>query len=179
MISHRLLLAMGLSVAGAACLRPPEGPPAPINAGSAAEPASSSGLHSDIPSAPGFHFSEQDQDQSVGHAAFFNRVHRKVTEHWYADEIYRKHDPVGPLFGPCDHHATELIIEVAANGTLRSVELVKSCGLDFLDQETIAAVKSVAYFERPPPDLVQSHGFVRFRFNIVFESQPEQPSGDQ
>jgi TonB family protein len=95
-----------------------------------------------------------------------------VTEHWYADEIYRKHDPVGPLFGPCDHHATELIVEVLPWGQLQRVELVRSCGLDFLDRETIDAVRAAAPFERPPRDLVDTHGFVRFGFNVVFDSQP-------
>jgi TonB family protein len=79
---------------------------------------------------------------------------------------------VGPLFGPCDHHATELIVEIHGGGSLQRVELVKSCGLDFLDEETIAAVRSAAPFERPPRDLVDTHGFVRFGFNVVFESKP-------
>ena len=79
---------------------------------------------------------------------------------------------MGPLFGPCDHHATELIVEVQSGGMLQRVELLKSCGLDFLDEETIAAVRSAAPFERPPRDLVDTHGFVRFGFNVVFESKP-------
>jgi TonB family protein len=154
MMSRWLPLAMGLSVAGAACLRPPEGPLATTSA------------------ARVFHFSEQEPDQAAGHATFFSRVHQRVTDHWYADQIYRKYDPVGPLFGACDHHATELIIEVLGSGALQSVELLKSCGLDFLDEETIAAVRSAAPFERPPRELVDTHGFVRFGFNVVFESQP-------
>lgn len=157
-MSHRLLLAMGLSVAGAACLNPPESRLETASAGSARV----------------FHFSERDSDHPSAHAAFFNRVHQKVTDHWYADRIYRKYDPVGPLFGPCDHHATELIVEVQSGGGLQRVELLKSCGLDFLDEETIAAVRSAAPFERPPRDLVDRHGFVRFGFNVVFESHPGQ-----
>ncbi len=157
-MSRGLLLAMGLSVAAAACLRPPEDPPATTN------------------DARVFHFSEQEPDQAAGHAAFFNRVHQKVTDHWYADQIYRKYDPVGPLFGPCDHHATELIVEIQGGGLVQRVELLKSCGLDFLDEETIVAVRSAAPFERPPRDLIDTHGFVRFGFNVVFESQPA-PAG--
>lgn len=157
MRSRWLLLAIGLSVAGAACLRPPEDPPATTSAEAARV----------------FHFSEQDPDHPAAHTAFFNRVHQKVTDHWYADQIYRKHDPTGPLFGPCDHHATELIVEVLAGGQLRSVELAKSCGLDFLDEETIAAVRSAAPFESPPRDLVSTHGFVRFGFNVVFGATPD------
>jgi TonB family protein len=177
MSSLRLLLMAGLPVLGAtACLQPPEGPPANANAATAVEAASSSNRRGDIPSAPGFHYSDETEDESAGHAAFFNRVHRRVSEHWYADDAYRKHDPAGPLFGACDHHATELIVEVANTGGLRSVELLRSCGLDFLDQEAIAAVQSAAPFERPPLDLVEAQGFVRFRFNIVFESQPEAPA---
>jgi hypothetical protein len=156
-MSRRLLLAMGLSVAGAACLRPPEDPPATTS----------------TPTARVFHLSEHDPDHPTGHEAFFSRVHEKVTDHWYADEIYRKHDPVGPLFGSCDHHATELILEVQASGMLQRVDLVKSCGLDFLDEETIAAVRSAAPFERPPRELVETHGFVRFGFNVVFGATPD------
>jgi TonB family protein len=154
MKSHRLLLAMGLSVAGTACLRPPEGPPV------------------DVPPARVFHLSENDPDHHARSAEFFNRVHQKVTEHWYADQIYRKYDPTGPLFGPCDRHATELIVEIQRGGSLQRVDLLKSCGLDFLDEETIAAVRAAAPFERPPPELVDTHGFVRFGFNVVFESRP-------
>lgn len=157
MMSRRPLLAMGLSLAAAACLRPPEDPAATTSA----------------PSARVFHFSEQDPEQAAGHAAYFNRVHEKVTDRWYADQIYRKHDPTGPLFGPCNHHATELIIEIQRGGMLQRVELVKSCGLDFLDEETIAAVRSAEPFERPPPDLIETHGFVRFGFNVVFGATPD------
>jgi hypothetical protein len=156
MTPRRLLLAVGLSLAATACLRPPEDPPATT----------------DTPSARVFHFSEQDPDHPGAHAAFFNRVHQKVTDHWYADQVYRKHDPTGPLFGPCDHHATELIVEIQGGGMLQRVELLKSCGLDFLDEETMAAVRAAAPFERPPRDLVDTHGFVRFGFNVVFESRP-------
>jgi TonB family protein len=159
MMSRWLSLAMGLSVAAAGCLRPPEDPPATGT----------------TPSARVFHYSENDPDQPAVHAAFFNRVHQKVTDHWYADQIYRKYDPVGPLFGPCDHHATELIVQIDRGGSLQRVELVKSCGLDLLDEETIAAVRSASPFERPPPDLVETHGFVRFGFNVVFESHPATP----
>lgn len=162
MMSQQLLLAMGLSVAAAACLRPPEDPPATTSATSARV----------------FHFSEQDPDHPGDHTAFFNRVHQKVTEYWHVDEIYRKHDPVGPLFGPCDHHATELIVEIQRSGQLQRIDLAKSCGLDFLDQETIAAVRSAAPFEIPPRDLVETHGFVRFGFNVVFESRPAIPDAE-
>jgi hypothetical protein len=59
-MSRLALLAIGLSVAAVACLRPLEDPPATTS----------------ISPARVFHLSEHDPDHPTGHEAFFNHVHQ-------------------------------------------------------------------------------------------------------
>jgi TonB family protein len=101
-------------------------------------------------------------------ASFFNRVKRSVAEHWKPDVEYRRRDPTGNVYGMRDR-ITVLRVQLRPDGSLANVIVEQPCGVDFLDDEAIAAFKGAQPFPNPPRQLVDESGMIQFRFAFIFE----------
>jgi TonB family protein len=104
------------------------------------------------------------------YASFFNRVKRAVAEHWHPDVDYRTRDPDGSVYGIADKY-TVLQVTLNPDGSLREpVAIVKTCGVDFLDDDAIDAFRMAAPFPNPPQDLVDpTTHTITFKFGFLFE----------
>jgi TonB family protein len=101
-------------------------------------------------------------------ASFFNRVKRSVAEHWRPDVEYRRRDPSGNVYGMRDR-ITVLRVQLKPDGSLANVIVEQPCGVDFLDDEAIAAFKAAQPFPNPPRQLVDESGMIQFKFAFIFE----------
>jgi TonB family protein len=101
-------------------------------------------------------------------ASFFNRVKKQVAEHWHPEEVYRRRDPTGAVYGRQNRY-TELRIQLKPDGRLANVALAQPSGLEFLDDEAIEAFKEAQPFPNPPRQLVESGGVINFRFGFLFD----------
>jgi TonB family protein len=106
--------------------------------------------------------------RSWRYATFFNRVKSQIRSHWHAGREYQKRDPTGQVYGQ-GVRSTLLRLHLHADGRLAEVALEKGAGLDFLDDAAVAAVRDAQPYSNPPPELVDSSGFIRFRFGFFFE----------
>jgi len=153
------MLALGLFLVGLACTHPPE-PPAP--AVTPPPPPPVAGLTVTASAI------DLDGTRKWRFAAFFNRLKRQVAERWHPEDAYRKKDPYGTSYARIKRY-TELQIELTGEGDLRSLRLVQSCGLAFLDDEAISAFRGAAPFANPPRQLADADGIIRFRFGFLFD----------
>jgi len=102
------------------------------------------------------------------YATFFNRVKRGVSEHWRPGEVYLRHDPYGNVYGVKDRY-TLVHVELDSRGQLDDISVVRSSGIDFLDDEAIHAFQGASPFPNPPQGLVEPDGKIRFQFGFYFE----------
>jgi len=102
-------------------------------------------------------------------ASFFNRVKHQVQEHWHPDEVYRRRDPNGSIYGRTSR-LTIVRVQLKPNGRLANVELESPSGLEFLDDEALQAFRAAQPFPNPPAQLVDaSDGLINFQFGFLFE----------
>jgi len=103
------------------------------------------------------------------YASFFNRVRDAVAERWRPDEVHRARDPSGTKYGKIPR-VTRLYIKLNPDGSVHGISVDSSCGLGFLDEEAIRAVRSAAPFGNPPPQLVDPRsGLIEFGFGFRLE----------
>jgi TonB family protein len=106
-------------------------------------------------------------------ASFFNRVKEQIRQHWHASQEYSKRDPTGSLYGGKIRY-TVLIVRLKPDGSLSDVTLEKPCGVDFLDDVAVEAVKEAQPFPNPPQQLVDRvAGKISFRFGFVVDVEGE------
>jgi TonB family protein len=102
-------------------------------------------------------------------ASFFNRVKKQVQEQWRPDEVYRRRDPNGTIYGHTSR-LTIIRVQLKPNGRLANVELEQPSGLEFLDDEALRAFRAAQPFPNPPAQLVDaSDGTIKFQFGFLFE----------
>jgi TonB family protein len=101
-------------------------------------------------------------------ASFFNRVKRQVAEHWHPEEAYRQRDPTGMIYGRKNRY-TELRIQLKPDGHVQNIAVFQPSGLDFLDDEALAAFKQAAPFPNPPRQLIEANGLINFGFGFLFD----------
>ncbi len=101
------------------------------------------------------------------YAVFYNRVKRKVAQNWHPVEAQRRYDPYFRIHG-YKTRDTVLFITLDGSGVLEDAELVRSSGVDFLDQAALSAVNKAAPFPNPPPGIIEE-GRIKFPFRFVFE----------
>ncbi len=102
-------------------------------------------------------------------ASFFNRLQRSVSQNWHPDVEYRRRDPSGNVYGYHDR-LTVVRVKLKADGSLANLALEKPCGVDFLDDEALEALRRAQPFPNPPRALVDdSTGLISFRFGFMFE----------
>jgi TonB family protein len=100
-------------------------------------------------------------------APFFNRMKRQIQQEWHPDVVYVQHDPSGNVYGVKDR-VSVLRVHLKPDGSLISTEVLQPSGIDFLDDEAVAAFKKAGTFINPPKGLVDPDGQIHFNFAFVF-----------
>lgn len=110
------------------------------------------------------------------YATFFIRVKDSVEGYWrdITQREYRRRDPTGRVYGQRDR-ATLLSIVLDQSGELDSVSVARSCGLDFLDQAAVQAIREAQPFPNPPEGIRESDGSIRFNFQFVVVMRSASP----
>lgn len=101
-------------------------------------------------------------------AAFFNRIKRAVAQEWHPDELLSRHDPSGHIYGASDR-TTVLKVRLQPDGRIADLEVARPSGVDFLDDEAMSAFRRAQPYDNPPSGLVDSDGFIRFRFGFIVQ----------
>jgi len=101
--------------------------------------------------------------------SFFDRVKKGVAHQWRPDMAYRLRDPTGQIYG-FKNRFTVLKVSLKPDGSLSHVSIEKPCGVDFLDDEAVSAMRTAQPFPNPPEGLIDpdSH-LITFRFGFMFE----------
>jgi TonB family protein len=102
------------------------------------------------------------------YASFFNRVKQAVGMHWNPGEELHQRDPTLNIYGGRDRY-TILQITLTARGLVKDIHVEKSCGVEFLDSEAIAAFQRSQPFPNPPPGLIGSDSAIHFQFGFFLE----------
>ncbi len=102
------------------------------------------------------------------YSTFFNRVKQGVGMHWDPGTQLRQRDPTGNIYGGRDRY-TILNVTLSDRGTVKNIYVEKSCGIDFLDLEAMAAFERAQPFPNPPPGLISADSTVRFSFGFFLE----------
>lgn len=101
------------------------------------------------------------------YVGFFERVKRRVRQHWDPNRTYRLRDPTGELYGHKDRY-TVLSIVLDKKGYLLDARIAGPSGLKFLDDEALRAFGAASPFLNPPSGLVKEDGKIRFDFGFAF-----------
>jgi TonB family protein len=100
-------------------------------------------------------------------ASFFNRVRNAVAQHWHPEVVHAARDPYGKVYGT-KTRATRLRISLNRDGSLHQIWVDRPCGVDYLDEEAVRAVRAAAPFTNPPQQLVSlDSGHIDFSFNFI------------
>ncbi len=101
------------------------------------------------------------------HAPFFIRVQKQVEDRWNPARLVAERDPSGNIYGFRDRETLVRVV-LDRNGSLRRAYVVSSSGVDFLDDEAVAALERATPVPRPPSGLVDPEsGLVAFFFRFV------------
>lgn len=101
------------------------------------------------------------------YASFFNRVKQAVSAKWDPNGKMKTH--AQREVGYADR-LTVLHITLRPDGSLAEAVVAKSCGLDWLDLESVQAFERAAPFPNPPAALVEQ-GYIRFQFAFTITNQ--------
>ncbi len=104
--------------------------------------------------------------------AFFDRVRTAVGRQWQPNNVYRAHDPRGQIYGVEDR-LTILRVTLKGDGSLHNLYVEKPCGLAFLDNEAVRAMRVAQPFPNPPEGLKDEQGHISFTFGFMFEIQSQ------
>lgn len=104
------------------------------------------------------------------HAAFFERIRKKIAYHWTPGKQISLHDPQRKLFNNNDV-TTALNIVIDNEGQVIKIEILSSSSIFFLDDEAINAIKKSSPFSYPPKELFDNKDefSFQFAFTIYFE----------
>lgn len=100
------------------------------------------------------------------YASYFNKIKQAVSRHWTPAYVLMINDPKGHMYGRKNRY-TKIIALINANGSLASIKLETSSGMDFLDREAINAFKMAAPFHNPPESLLSEDGTLEIRFGFM------------
>lgn len=103
------------------------------------------------------------------YASFFNRVQRAVYVNWHPDMVYSRRDPTRQIYGH-KNRMTVLKVTLRPDGTIRDILVEKPCGVDFLDDEAVSAMRDSQPFPNPPQGLIDKQSqLITFKFGFYFE----------
>ncbi|GAB4519100.1 MAG: hypothetical protein Tsb0020_37670 [Haliangiales bacterium] len=86
-------------------------------------------------------------------ASFLNRVKRQVAQNWDPARVMAMRDPTGKVYG-VKNRITYLRVLLTPSGHILGIHVVKSSGVDVLDEEAIRAFKAAQPFPNPPEGLI-------------------------
>lgn len=95
--------------------------------------------------------------------SFFQRVKQALRQRWDPSGKLRVRDPWGKVYGVRDR-VTVLAVSLDRSGRLQGLRMVRTSGVDFLDDEAMRAFRSAQAFPNVPNGLVDPDGVVRFQF---------------
>ncbi|MFN7132906.1 MAG: TonB family protein, partial [Myxococcales bacterium] len=101
-------------------------------------------------------------------SSFFNRIKQNVGMHWNPSSVVRRRDPTGEAYLYKDRY-TLVSVTLDRRGLVKGVFIDKSSGVDFLDEEAIAAFHRAQPFPNPPPGLQNDRGEINFKFGFFLE----------
>lgn len=99
------------------------------------------------------------------YAGFFERLKGRVRPNWNPNGVYAMNDPTGQRY-PHKDRTTVLSVILDQEGKVLEARVIQSCGLTFLDNEAVRAMRAGAPFTNPPEGLVDADGRVRFTFGF-------------
>ncbi len=102
------------------------------------------------------------------YASFFNRMRDNIEPHWDPISVLQARDPTGRINGT-KQRRTMLEIVLNPDGSVNKINLVRSCGVDYLDREAISAVRAGAPFPNLPPALLGHDGLFRETFGFIVD----------
>ncbi len=102
------------------------------------------------------------------YSSFFNRMRDNIEPHWDPISRLKARDPTGRINGT-KQRRTMLEIVLNPDGSVNKINLVRSCGVDYLDREAISAVRSGAPFPNLPPGLLGEDGLFREQFGFIVD----------
>jgi TonB family protein len=97
---------------------------------------------------------------------YFIQMKAQVRDHWKPAATYRQRDPTGARFGKDDRY-TEVRVRLRKSGSLASVVVERSSGLDWLDDLAVESFKAAQPFTHPPCQLVKPSGLVDFTYGFL------------
>lgn len=106
------------------------------------------------------------------YATFYSQMYAAVAGTWNprVSRAYNSRDPDHRMFGGKDYE-TQVDVTLDAQGRIKQVRLVRSCGLDFLDREAIDAFRDAAPFPNPPHGIVDESGEIKLgTWSFVFQT---------
>jgi TonB family protein len=112
------------------------------------------------------------------YAPFFEQVKQVLDAHWDPKTLLRQRDPTGRPLGLTLRY-TVLNISLDGQGLLRDVRVERSCGVDFLNELAVSAVREGLPLPKPPAELLRD-GIVTFDFGFCAEflNKPPAPGSD-
>ncbi len=105
------------------------------------------------------------------YASFFNRLKHGVSQYWNAQTEFQRRDPSGNIYG-LRARLTVVNVTLNGDGSLQTVAVKQSCGVDFLDDEALAAFQRAQPFPNPPKGLLDPNGQVTFAFGFQITMVP-------
>jgi TonB family protein len=103
------------------------------------------------------------------YASYFNRIKQQVANTWDPNRALQLRDPDGSRFAYRDRY-TLVAVRLDDRGGLKSVDVVKSSGVDFLDATAAEAFRRAQPFVNPPRGLADHHGEIVFNFGFYIET---------
>lgn len=100
--------------------------------------------------------------------SFMQRLKEGVAKEWSPMEEYRRRDPRGKVYGVADRY-TVLRVTLNGDGSLRTIYVAKSSGLEFYDDEAVRAMRAAAPFQNPPEGLKDSDGLIQLNFGLLLD----------
>jgi TonB family protein len=102
------------------------------------------------------------------YSSYFNRIKESVASKWDPNRALALRDPEGRRFAYRDRH-TVVSVRLDDHGGLKDVEVVKSSGVDFLDEVALEAFQKAQPFVNPPGGLADQRGEIVFNFGFYLE----------
>jgi TonB family protein len=103
------------------------------------------------------------------YASYFNRIKQAVANSWEPGRAIQRRDPDGTRFGGRDRD-TVLAVRLDESGSLKDVAVVKSSGLEFLDDVAVEAFRKAQPFANPPRGLADPRGEIAFTFSFFIQN---------
>ncbi len=107
---------------------------------------------------------------AVLHASFLNRVSDEIYGSWVSKvrEAAERFRAAGGRLSE-NLYVTKLAVEMDDDGRVISIEMLKGCGIDSIDQAPKSAFWESEPFPNPPTSMKQKEGGYRFVYEFHFE----------